>query len=171
MCAAIHEALVAELSRIQNIDVISRTSVMRYEQIPTSLSPRYRARTLDVDAIVEGSVSRAGESLTVTAQLVAADPERHLWAQRFHRNTADVFEITTEVARSIAAEIAADLSAAEEAFLATSRRVNADAYDAYLLGRFHFESRSPGRLSAGTGALSSGYGYRSHVRARLRGTR
>lgn len=132
----VHETLITELSRIEQIDVISRSSVMQYRD--TDMTVPEIAGELEVDAIVEGSVLRAGDSLTVTTQLIAAAPERHLWAERFDRSVGDIFEITTEIASSIASEIAIELSPAEETLLAATRRVNAEAYDAYLLGRFHF---------------------------------
>ena len=137
----IHEALIAELSQIEKIDVISRTSVMQYQN--TDKTVPEIAGELDVDAIVEGSVLRAGDSLAITAQLIAAAPERHLWAERYHRNVGNVFEITTEIANSVASEIAVELSPEEATLLSTARSVNAEAYDAYLLARFHFEQRTP----------------------------
>ena len=135
----VHEGLVAELSRIGSIEVISRTSVMAFRD--TEMPVPEIAKRLDVDAVIEGSVLRAGENLTVTAQLIATNPERHLWAGRYHRDSGAVFEITTEIVSAIAAEIAVELTPAQQ----TIRRptMNADAYESYLLGRFRFEQRTP----------------------------
>ena len=137
----VHDALTAELGRIGRLAVISRTSVMRYRD--TELSVPEIARQLGVDAIVEGSVLREGDSLAVTAQLIAASPERQLWADTYRRGVGSVFQITGQVARSIAGEIEIALSPEEETRLTTSRPVDPAAYDAYTLGRFHFEQRSP----------------------------
>jgi DNA-binding winged helix-turn-helix (wHTH) protein/TolB-like protein/Flp pilus assembly protein TadD len=136
----IHESLIAELSRAEAIDVISRTSVMRYRG--SDLAVPEIALDLDVDAIVEGSVMREGEELYITAQLIAAAPERHLWAQRFHRSIADMFEIAPEVASSIAAEIGIDLET-EDTLLATRRTFSPQAYNDFLLARFHYERKTP----------------------------
>lgn len=137
----VHEALIAELSRVAPIDVISRTSVMGFAN--TDLSVPEIADQLDVDAIIEGSVLRAGENLTVTAQLIATNPERHLWAERYHRDVSDVFEITTDIVSAIASEIAIELSSAASPDTSEPMELNNEAYEAYLLGRFHFEQRSP----------------------------
>ena len=134
----IHEGLIAALSGLEGVDVISRTSVMRYRDGATNIPDI--AGQLEVDALVEGSVARDGNALTVTVQLINADPERSLWSRRFHRGVSDVFEITTEVAGSIAAEISATVrpSLSRE----ESRKVDPAAYDAYLLGSFHLAQRT-----------------------------
>ena len=138
----IHEALITELSRIRQIDVISRTSVMRYAT--TDMTVPEIAKQLNVDAIVEGSVSRLGERLIVTTQLVAAEPERHLWAERYDRRDDDVLQIVTEAATAIASHIPEHASSETASAFAATRGVEAEAYDAYLLGRFHFSRRGPG---------------------------
>lgn len=137
----VHEALVAELSRISSIDVISRTSVMSFRD--TELSVPEIAARLDVDAIIEGSVMRAGDKLTVTAQLIATNPERHLWAQRYHRDVNELFEITTDIVAAIASEIAVELSPDYGAARSSQAAPNGEAYEAYLRGRFLFEQRTP----------------------------
>lgn len=135
----VHEALVAELSRIASIDVISRTSVMSFRD--TALSVPEIAARLNVDALIEGSVARAGDKLTVTAQLIATNPERHLWAERYHRDINDLFEITTDIVTAIASEIAIEL--APEQRYASATTSNGEAQEAYLQGRFYFEQRTP----------------------------
>ena len=137
----VHEALVAELSRIASIDVISRTSVMGFRD--TRLSVPEIARRLDVDALIEGSVMRAGDKLTVTAQLIATNPERHLWAQRYHSDVSALFEIATDIVAAIAAEIEIELSPETRHTRATPPTTNSEAYEAYLQGRFYFEQRTP----------------------------
>lgn len=137
----VHEALVTELSRIASIDVISRTSVMSFQD--TELSVPEIAARLDVDAVIEGSVMRAGDKLTVTAQLIATNPERHLWADRYHRDVSDLFEITTDIVAAIASEIEIKLSPDQHHENAATSTANGQAYEAYLQGRFFFEQRMP----------------------------
>lgn len=137
----VHEALVAELSRAGTIDVISRTSVLGFRN--TEMSVPEIAKRLDVDAIIEGSVARAGDNLTVTAQLIAVDPERHLWAERYHRGVDDLFEIATDIVADIAEEIAMELAPDRLSAGARPPTTNKAAYDAYVQGRFYFEQRMP----------------------------
>ena len=137
----VHDALIAELSRAVSVDVISRTSVMAFDGTELPMS-RIAAR-LDVDAVIEGSVLRAGDNLTVTAQLIAMDPERHLWADRYHRNVNELFEITTDIVAAIAAEIALEITPADRPPAQPMADVEQAAYEAYLLARFHFQQRSP----------------------------
>jgi serine/threonine-protein kinase len=130
-----HDALIAEIAQIGALKVISRTSVMRYRGSEESV-PEI-AQTLGVDAVLEGSVVRAGDSVRITAQLIAADPERHLWAGTYDRELRDVFAVYTEVARAIAREVVAELTPQQEARLAVSRAVDPEVLDAYLQGRYH----------------------------------
>jgi len=137
----VHDALIAALGRIGGLEVISRTSVMRYQA--TDLPVPEIARQLDVDAVLEGSVLRDGDSLAVTAQLIAASPEHQLWAGAYNRNAGGILAIASELARSVATGIGITLSPAEERLLASERLVNAEAYDDYVLGRFYWERRNP----------------------------
>jgi serine/threonine-protein kinase len=136
-----HEALTTELSKISGLRVISRSSAMRYKERDKSL-PEI-ARQLNVDALVEGSVLRAGERVRVTAQLIAAQPERHLWADAYDRELRDILLLTSEVARTIADKIKVKLTSAEQARLALARPVNPAAYEFYLKGRYHWNKRTP----------------------------
>ncbi len=108
---------------------------MRYRNPDRSL-PEI-ARELNVDAIVEGSVFRAGDSVRINAQLIAARPERHLWANTYAGAVEDMFALQAEVARAVAAEIEAELTPQEEARLAAIEPVDHDVHDAYLQARFH----------------------------------
>ncbi|MGD8866426.1 MAG: protein kinase [Gemmatimonadales bacterium] len=137
----VHDALTADLGKIGTLAVISRTSVMRYRD--TELSVPEIAEQLGVDAVVEGSVFREGDSLAITAQLIAASPERHLWADTYRRGVGGVFEVASQVARSVAEEIEITLTPAEATRLATAREVDPAAYEAFTLGQFHLEQRSP----------------------------
>jgi TolB-like protein/Flp pilus assembly protein TadD len=128
------EELITNLSRIGALRVISRTSVMRYKGTKKSL-PEI-AQELNVDAVIEGSVLRAGERVRITAQLIRAVPEQHLWANSYDRDLRDVLALHSEVARAIAGEVRVTLTPHEQAQFAGSRPVNPEAYEAFLRGRF-----------------------------------
>jgi TolB-like protein/Flp pilus assembly protein TadD len=137
----VHSALIAELGKIGTLSVPSSAAVMRYRD--TSLSVPEIAGQLGVDAVVEGSVLRTGDSLEITTQLTAASPERRLWARTYRRAMGNVYEFATDAARSIATEIDLTLTPEVETRLATAAPVNPEAYDAYVQGRFYWERRSP----------------------------
>jgi serine/threonine protein kinase/Tfp pilus assembly protein PilF len=126
------EAMITELAQISGIRVISRTSVMQYKGGKKSL-PEI-ARELHVDSVLEGSILRSGEKVRITAQLIQAVPERHLWAKSYDSDLRDIMAVQSEVARSVAGEIRVKLTASEEARLQKSRPVNPEAHDAYLRG-------------------------------------
>jgi TolB-like protein/Tfp pilus assembly protein PilF len=127
------EELITDLGKISALRVISRTSVMRYKKSTKPL-PEI-ARELNVDGIVEGSVLRSGDRVRITAQLIQAKAERHLWAESYERDLRDVLALQGEVARAIAREIQVKLAPQEATRLAKSRAVNPQAYEAYLKGR------------------------------------
>jgi len=130
------EALINNLARIRALKMISRTSAMRYKGSQKSL-PEI-ARELNVDAVLEGSVQRSGGRVRVTAQLIHAATDAHLWARDYERDLTDVLKLQSEIARTVAAEIRIQVTAEERARLASVRRVNPQAHEAYLLGRYHF---------------------------------
>ena len=127
------EALIAELSRLDKVRVISRTSVMRYAGTEKPL-PEI-ANELGVDAIVEGSVLRADGRVRVTAQLIEAATDHHLWADTFESDLQDVLALQNEAAISIAKGIGANLGDSPAA-PASRGQVNPEAFDAYLRARF-----------------------------------
>jgi TolB-like protein len=129
------EALISNLAQIHDLDVISRTSAMRYKGT-TKTVPEI-GRELGVDAIVEGSVQRVGGRVRITAQLIRASTDKHLWASEYERDAADVLKLEAEVARTIAQEIQAHLTPEETRRLASARSISPDAREAYLLGRYH----------------------------------
>jgi tetratricopeptide (TPR) repeat protein len=135
------EALITELSKIGALRVISRQSVMRYKGSDKPL-PEI-ARELNVDAVVEGSVLRAGQRVRITAQLIVAAPERHLWADNYDRDFGDILTLSSEVARAIAREIKVAVTPTEERRLASARPVNPETYEAYLKGMFHLNKMTP----------------------------
>ena len=130
------EALMTELSKIGTLRVISRRSVMRYKGSDKPL-PEI-ARELDVDAVVEGSVLRVAERVRITAQLIGAVPERHLWADNYDRDFGDLLILSSEVAQAIAREIQVTLTPEEQVRLASTRPVNPEAHDLYLRGKYHY---------------------------------
>jgi eukaryotic-like serine/threonine-protein kinase len=129
------EALICNLAQIRSLDIISRTSVMRYKGT-TKTIPEI-GRELGVDAIVEGSVQRVGGRVRITAQLIRASTDKHVWAREYERDAADVLKLEAEVARTIAQEIQAHLTPEEAGRLASARRISPDAREAFLLGRYH----------------------------------
>jgi len=102
---------------------------------------------LDVDAVVEGSVRRVGDKVRITAQLIDARADRHLWAKSFERDSRDVLALQNELASAIASEIDVQLTPGEQARLTSARSVNPEAYDAYLKGRYFFNRPSDENLS------------------------
>jgi serine/threonine-protein kinase len=128
------EALITELSRIQALRVISRTSVMSYKKTDKSL-PQI-AKELNVGAVIEGSVQRVQNDVRITAQLVAAAPERHLWANTFTKSYGNILALQSEVAQAIAKEIRITVTPEEQRRLASARPVKPEAHEAYLKGRF-----------------------------------
>jgi len=135
------EELISDLSKISALRVPSRTSIMRYKKTTKSL-PEI-AKELNVDAIVEGSVSRSGSQVKITAQLIDASKDKHLWADSFQRDLKDVLALQGEVARAIAEEIRISLTPEERTSLAASRPVDPEAYEYYLQGRYHWYRRTP----------------------------
>jgi TolB-like protein/DNA-binding winged helix-turn-helix (wHTH) protein len=129
------ESLISNLAQIRALKVISRTSVMRYKGLRKSL-PEI-ARELNVDAVVEGAVQRSAGRVRVSAQLIRASTDTHLWAHEYERDQTDVLKLQSEIAEAIANEIRIQLTAADRARLSTTRTVNPQAHEAYLLGRYH----------------------------------
>lgn len=132
----IHEALTAELSKIGALKVISRTTAMRYRDTDKAM-PQI-ARELGVDGLIEGSVLREGDQVRISVQLIHGPSDRHVWADSYQRDLRGILALQTEVARAIANQIQARLTSAEETRLASTHPVNAEAYEAYLRGRYFF---------------------------------
>jgi serine/threonine-protein kinase len=140
------DELTADLATISQLRVISRGSAMQFKGRNRPPTPEI-AKTLDVDAIVEGSVIRAGDKVRITAQLIDARADRHLWAKSFERNSRDVLALQDELASAIAQEIHVQLTPGERSRLARSASVNPEAYDAYLKGRYYFNRPSDENLT------------------------
>jgi len=127
------EALITELGQISTLQVISHQSVLCYRQTAKPL-PQI-ARDLKVNALLEGTVLRSGGKVRITVNVVQAVPERHLWAESYEFDQQDILAVQGEVARGVARQIRVRLVPEEQARLATSQRVDPEAYEAYLLGR------------------------------------
>jgi TolB-like protein/predicted Ser/Thr protein kinase len=130
------EELITRLAPIGSLKVISRTSIMRYKGTQKSI-PEI-ARELAVDGIVEGSVLRSGERVRITAQLIDAAEDRHLWAQSYEREMSDVLALQRDVAMDIVNQIQLQITPREHAMMESPRPVNVKAYEQYLTGRFHW---------------------------------
>ena len=129
------EALIADLAKVRALRIISRTSAMRYKA--TSKSLQEIAAELNVDAIVEGSVLRAGLRVRITAQLIEAATDTHVWAENYERELQDVLSLQSEVAQAIAQEIKIAVTSDDKERLQITRKVDPAAYEAWLKGRFH----------------------------------
>jgi len=134
------EALITTLAKIGELRVASRTSAMQYKGVRKPL-PEI-AKELGVDAIVEGTVLRAGDRLRITAQLIDAARETHLWAESYERELCDVLALQSELARAIASEIRVKLTPLDYARLSGAHPVKPGAYEAYLNGRYHWNRRN-----------------------------
>ena len=133
------DGLISELSQIGSVRVISRTSVMRYKKTDKQL-PEI-ARELNVDGIIEGTVQRspAGDRVRITAQLLYAPAERHVWADTYERDLKDVFSLQRDVTQEIASQIRARLVPQSQSPPPQPRPVNLKAFEAYLQGKHHLD--------------------------------
>jgi serine/threonine-protein kinase len=139
------DELTAELATISQLRVISRGSAMQFKGAQRPPAPEI-ARRLDVDAVVEGSVLRSGEKVRITAQLIDARADKHLWARSFERSWRDVLALQADLASAIAREINVQVTPSERTRLSGVRNVNPEAYDAYLKGRYFFNRPSDDNL-------------------------
>src|SRR5262245_23472303 len=135
------DAVITNLAQISSVRVISRTSVMQYRGTKKPLAEV--ARELNVDAVVEGAVVRSGQHVRITAQLIHAATDRHLWARGYDRNLGDIVTLQGDVARAIAQAIEVALTPQELARLTSPRRVNPKAHDAYLRARYYLYKQTP----------------------------
>jgi eukaryotic-like serine/threonine-protein kinase len=130
------DELTTELANIGALQVVSRTSAMRYKSATKSL-PEI-ARELKVDGVIEGSVLRSDGTVRITTQLVEAKSDKQLWARSYTRELKDVVQLQSELAHDIAEEIRITVTPQEQQRLATPRTVDPQAYEAYLKGRFYW---------------------------------
>lgn len=134
----ITEDILTNLSKVTSLRVISRTSVMRYKE--TTLRTPEIARELNVAHILEGSVRRSGDQVRITAQLIRASDDAHLWANSYDRKLTNIFEIQTEIAKQIVDALNVHLSAKEGRQIAARPTENLEAYDMFLRARALYSS-------------------------------
>jgi TolB-like protein/DNA-binding winged helix-turn-helix (wHTH) protein len=134
------DELITELGQISGLRVISRTSMMTYKGARKS-APQI-ARELNVDALVEGTVLRSGSQVRITAQLIQAEGDKHLWARSYEGELRDTLALQNQVAIAIAGQIRSRLNPPEHAGLKNPRAVNPAAYEAYLKGRYFWNKRT-----------------------------
>jgi TolB-like protein/DNA-binding winged helix-turn-helix (wHTH) protein/Flp pilus assembly protein TadD len=142
------DELITDLAQISALRVISRTSVMPYKGARKPL-PQI-ARELNVDAVVEGTVLRSGKQVRITAQLIQAPADKHLWAQSYEGDVHDTLALQKKVARAIAEQIRIKLTPQEEAVLGNVKVVNPEAYENYLKGRYFWNKRTADGLKKAT---------------------
>jgi serine/threonine-protein kinase len=130
----ITDDIIAQLSKISALKVISRTSSMQYKKTTKKITAI--ADELGVGAVLEGSVRRAGQRVRIVAHLVDPKTEKHLWGDTFDRNLSDIFEVQSEVAQQITGALSVALSPEEKERVEKKATGDADAYNLYLLGRF-----------------------------------
>ncbi len=134
------DELITDLAQISALRVISRTSVMPYKGVRKPL-PQI-ARELNVDAVVEGTVLHSGKQVRITAQLIRAPADKHLWAQSYEGDVSDTLALQKKVARAIVEQIRIKLTPQEDAVLENVKVVNPEAYENYLKGRYFWNKRT-----------------------------
>jgi TolB-like protein/Flp pilus assembly protein TadD len=141
------DELITDLAQISALRVISRTSAMVYKGARKPL-PQI-ARELNVDAVVEGTVLRSGDQVRITAQLIQAADDKHLWAESYEGNVRDTLALQNKVAAAIAEQIRIKLNPQEQAALKNAKVVNPEAYESYLKGRYFWNKRTASGLKVG----------------------
>jgi TolB-like protein/DNA-binding winged helix-turn-helix (wHTH) protein/Flp pilus assembly protein TadD len=138
------DQLISDLGQIGALRVISRTSVMGYKHVRKPL-PEI-ARELNVDAVVEGTVLRSGDRVRITAQLINASADKHLWSQSYEGELRETLEVQSKVAMAIADQVRINLNPKEQAALVAAKVVNPEAYVSYLKGRYFWNKRTADSL-------------------------
>lgn len=134
------EELIGRLANIRGLRVISRTSVMRFKD--TRLSVPEIARTLHVDAVVEGSVLREANRVRINVQLIRAPSDEHIWAREYQREYGSILVLQEEIAQTIARQIKVAMSPQQRVGLAEARELDPEAYQDYLKGRYYLNQRT-----------------------------
>jgi TolB-like protein/Tfp pilus assembly protein PilF len=136
------EELISTVSRIGELSVISRASAMRYRD--TQLPMAQVGRELGVDAILEGSVRKAGNKVRIAAQLIQVDADKYVWSQSYDRDLTDVFGVQGEIAQQVAEGLKVQLLSKDKKRLGAKATENPEAYNLYLKGRFYWNERTEG---------------------------
>ncbi len=143
----ITEDVITQLSKIKELKVISRTSVMQYKNTKKTIP--VIGRELNVATILEGSVRRDNNTVRITAQLIDAINDKHLWAKTYDEELTQIFKIQSKVAEEIAKSLKAKISPSEKVSIERKSTENPEAYDLYLKGRYHLNKRLPDDLEKG----------------------
>lgn len=138
------EELISTMSKIEQFEVISRTSVMQFKKNPKPIKDV--SRELDVGTVLEGSVRKSGNKLRVTVQMIDASRDRHMWTESYDRDLKDVFSIQSEIAKTVAEELKVRIVPSERARLEKKPTANAEAFNLYLKGRYFFNERTKDAL-------------------------
>ena len=134
------EELISVVSRIKSLEVIARTSVMVYKDVKTSITDI--AKELSVGAILEGSVRRDRDALRITVQLIETATSTHLWAEDYDRDLSDIFQVQRDIARRVAEALEVRLLEKDEEQIGKTPTEDLQAYDYYLIGRHHLNTRT-----------------------------
>jgi TolB-like protein/DNA-binding winged helix-turn-helix (wHTH) protein/Tfp pilus assembly protein PilF len=145
----ITDALITDLANIRSLRLVSRTSAMHYKGSRKPLSEI--SRELNVDAVVEGSVARFGSRVGVNIQLIQTANDRHLWAKSYEQEVGDIMELQNTLAVAISQELAVNLGPEERLKMTKVRPTNAEAFEAYLKGRFYWNKRTVPALQTAKG--------------------
>jgi serine/threonine protein kinase/Flp pilus assembly protein TadD len=150
------EDILTQLSKIADLNVISRTSVMQYKG--TKKTIREIGKELNAGVILEGSIRRAGDQVRIVAQLIDATNDRHLWAETYDKEFKQIFAVQSEVAQKIAGALEAKLSSAEKERIESRPTSNTEAYNDYLKGRHHWNKRTAEDLKKALGYFNQAIG-------------
>jgi TolB-like protein/tetratricopeptide (TPR) repeat protein len=143
----ITEDIIAHLSKIKNLKVVSRTSIMQYKNSDKSLTDI--GDELNVSTILEGSVRRDNQRIRIVAQLIDAEEDEHLWTQTYDEHLTEIFDIQSSVAEKIATSLKTEISNSDKLIFDRKVTKNLLAYDLYLKGRYHWNKRMPDDLKKG----------------------
>jgi adenylate cyclase len=135
------EEIISTISRVNNVEVISRTSVMPYKKVPKPV--KEVSRELEVGTILEGSIRKAGNKLRITIQLIDASKDRHIWSESYDRNLEDVFAIQSEIAQKVADSLRLRLDENQKDEILRGPTKNMGAYNSYLAGLYNLSKTGP----------------------------
>ena len=148
-CDGMTDAIIGRISRLENLKVISMTSVMRYKDPDRDL--KRIGRELGVQSIVEGSVQREGDRIRINAQLIDVDEDAHLWSQTFDRELISIFDIQDEISQAVAQKLQVQLLNDGSKAKSDWGTDNLEAYNAYVHGRFLWRKRTEQDLKSAVG--------------------
>ncbi len=139
------DELIASLAKVRSLRITSRTSSMEYKGTHKPLSEI--ARELNVDAVVEGTVQRAGDNVRITAELVQTSSDRALWAETYENQVGDILALQQQVANAIVRQIQIELTPQEQQALTAPQSISPEAYEDYLKGKYYWNRRSEAALT------------------------